>query len=298
MTKEQTKDDSAGEQTRKGDNPAEEQTQSKTRSVGNQARLKKPKKQIWRLILEVIMMLVWAGSSVIASQIVVGCLMLWIMGAENFNTPVATAVYSALAYTIAVGLVVCVPALITRKVRKSDSSKNKAGKLSALIDRTTLGLRGLPTWTDIGLAPVGYIIYILLAAGLVALFSTFPWFNAGQVQEVGFSFQVSGFDRLVAFLTLVVIAPIAEEIIFRGWLYGSMREKIALRYSNTASIIISSLLVSLLFGIVHMQWNVGVNVFALSLVACGLREVTGTIYAGTLLHMVKNGVAFWLLYMI
>ena len=298
MIKEQSKDYVVRKKTRRGGDSAEEQAQSKTRSVGKQARLKKPKKQIWRLILEVLMMLVWAGSSVIASQIVAGYLMLWMMGAENFNTPVATAVYSALAYTVAVGLVVCVPALITRKVRKPGSPKSKVKKRPTLVDRTTLGLRDLPTWTDIGLAPVGYIIYILLAAGLVALFSALPWFNAAEAQEVGFSFQVSGFDRLVAFLTLVVIAPIAEEIIFRGWLYGSMREKIASRYSNTASIIISSLLVSLLFGIVHMQWNVGVNVFALSLVACGLREVTGTIYAGMLLHMVKNGVAFWLLYMV
>jgi membrane protease YdiL (CAAX protease family) len=62
------------------------------------------------------------------------------------------------------------------------------------------------------------------------------------------------------------------------------------------SVIASSLLVSLLFGVVHLQWNVGVNVFALSIVLCSLREITGTIYAGILLHMLKNGVAFWLLY--
>ena len=117
------------------------------------------------------------------------------------------------------------------------------------------------------------------------------------MQDVGFSYYISGADRLVAFVTLVVVAPIAEEVIFRGWLYGKMREKIAAEYSNVASMIISSLLVSILFGLVHMQWNVGVNVFALSLVLCGLREVTGTIYAGILLHMLKNGVAFWLLYM-
>ena len=56
------------------------------------------------------------------------------------------------------------------------------------------------------------------------------------------------------------------------------------------------LITSLVFGVMHFQWNVGVNVFALSVVLCVMREVTGTIYAGILLHMLKNGVAFYLLY--
>ena len=38
------------------------------------------------------------------------------------------------------------------------------------------------------------------------------------------------------------------------------------------------------------------NVFALSVALCVLREITGTIYAGILTHMIKNGVAFYLLY--
>ena len=63
-----------------------------------------------------------------------------------------------------------------------------------------------------------------------------------------------------------------------------------------AAILIANLLVSVLFGLVHMQWNVGINVFAMSVVMCALREITGTIYAGILLHMLKNGVAFYLLY--
>ena len=55
---------------------------------------------------------------------------------------------------------------------------------------------------------------------------------------------------------------------------------------------------SILFGVVHMQWNVGVNVFAMSVVLCGLREITGTIYSGILVHMIKNGLAFYYLYIL
>ena len=70
------------------------------------------------------------------------------------------------------------------------------------------------------------------------------------------------------------------------------------KVSDLWAMIISIFLVSLTFGIVHLQWNVGVNVFAMSIVLCGLREITGTIYAGILLHMLKNGVAFYLLYVL
>ena len=62
--------------------------------------------------------------------------------------------------------------------------------------------------------------------------------------------------------------------------------------------ILSMLLVSLVFGLVHFQWNVGVNVFAMSIVLCGLREITGTIYSGIILHILKNGLAFYLIYVI
>ena len=100
------------------------------------------------------------------------------------------------------------------------------------------------------------------------------------------------------FLTLVVMAPIAEEIIFRGWLYGKMRNALLHKIPEVWGMVISTFIVSLMFGIVHLQWNVGVNVFALSVVLCALREITGTIYAGILTHMIKNGVAFFLLYVI
>lgn len=247
-----------------------------------QARPKMPQKQPakgWgKLILEIFLMMLWVAVAVIASQLVVGYIMIWTLGEDTFVEPVWTTVYTAISYVLAVGLVFLV-------------SRKKVG-------RRQLGLRGWPTWTDIGLAVVGFLAQLILAAALTALFMIFPWFQeiADQSQDVGFSVLNSGLDRVVAFIALVVIAPIAEEIIFRGWLYGIMRRKLSEKVSNVAGMVISILLVSLLFGLVHMQWNVGVNVFATSVVLCGLREVTGTIYAGILVHMLKNGVAFYLLY--
>lgn len=262
-----------------------------------------PKKQVWRIVLKVLLLLIWVAAAVIVAQLIVGYLMLWILGRETFAQPVPTAIYSALSYILALLWIIFVTPKITVKFKNKKELNDNKRKLdskfsSKAMGRDDLGLHGTPTWTDIGLAPVGFVISTLLAAGLVAIFNLFPWFDAEQTQEVGFSVYLAGIDRVVAFIILVVIAPIAEELIFRGWLYGKLRPMLSARMSDRASMLISIFLVSLLFGIVHLQWNVGVNVFAMSIVLCGLREITGTVYAGILTHMIKNGVAFYLLYIL
>ena len=233
-----------------------------------------------RNALAVVLMCVWAMISVIAVQFLIGWILISIIGRDALNQPVWTAVYSALSYVAALLLVVLVP----RKFIK--------------ISKNNLGMKDWPTWTDIGLAPVAFVLHLLLALVLVAIFSSFPWFDANEAQDVGFSIYMSGGDRIIAFITLVIIAPIAEEILFRGWLYGNIRERLNGKLPDWAGILLSIFLVSLVFGMVHLQWNVGVNVFCLSVVLCALREVTGTIYSGILTHMLKNGVAFYLLYVL
>ena len=264
--------------------------------------MKKPvkkagKRDLKRTCLYVLCALVWVGVSVIASQLAVGYIMIFILGTETFVQPVWSGVYSALSYIVALALVIFVPKLVVAKIKATKKLTSEKAE-DKVDERTMLGLRDFPTWTDIGLAPVGFIVYLLLAAGLVGLFSMFPWFDTNEAQDLGFSVYVMGFDRIVAFITLVVLAPIAEELIFRGWLYGRLRKWFSEKTSNTCSMILSIFLVSLLFGIVHLQWNVGVNVFAMSVVMCGLREITGTIYSGILLHMLKNGLAFYLLFVV
>lgn len=264
-------------------------TKKETPKKSEHKKSSKSPKFYFKLIGYAFGILVWVGAAIIASQLIVGYSMLFLLGKETFVQPVPTAIYSALSYILASLLIIFVPPLLLSKIKKASIKS---------ADRTKLGLRGLPTWPDIGLAPVGFIVYLLLAAGFTALFSLFPWFNAEQAQDVGFSTYIAGFDRIIAFITLVVVAPVFEELIFRGWLYGKLRNKFSQNFTEIASIIVSSLLVSLLFGLVHMQWNVGVNVFAMSLVLCALREITGTIYSGIILHMLKNGIAFYLLYVI
>lgn len=251
----------------------------------------------------------WVGLIVIAAQYLIGYALLGILGRDLFAQPIPTAIYSGLTY-IAAFLVIwlltpwLISALQKFLLQRKPAWAHKiwphltADPKPIAASRTELGLQGLPTWTDIGLAPVGLIVSLLLSGLLIALFNFFPWFNSGEAQNLSFSAYIMGADRVIAFLVLVIVAPIAEELIFRGWIYGKLRNLLSDQISERVSIIISILLVSLLFGILHGQWNVGITVFAMSVVMCVLREITGTIYAGTLLHMLKNALAFYLIYVI
>lgn len=244
-----------------------------------------------------IFTLAWTALSMTASQYIIAYPMLWLLG-ENASTPLWTYIYYALTYLLTLAFVILLPPRLFQLAR-NHSTKDQAKTPSKIkgentffnplaTNSTELGLQHLPTFVDIGLAPIGYIVYLFGANLLTNLMTIFPWFQSDQAQEVGFGYFITTGDRILALIALVIIAPVAEEIVMRGWLYGKLRSRLKAP--------IAILLVSLLFGFLHGQWNVGVSVFMLSLVLCSLREVTGTIWSGMLLHILSNGIAFYLLY--
>lgn len=185
-----------------------------------------------------------------------------------FNTITATSVY-----LVAFAIIFGAPYVIKR----------------SKISRKTLGLTRLMSWTDIGLAPLGFVAYAILSTIAVAIVAAiFTGFSADQLQDVGFKALTDRTGYILAFTTLIVIAPIAEEMLFRGYLYGKLRGQVP--------IWVAMIVTSIVFGAVHGQWNVAIDTFVLSMVMCGLREITGSIWAGILLHMIKNTVAFYLLF--
>lgn len=162
--------------------------------------------------------------------------------------------------------------------------------LKRRVTRSQIGLGRVMEWKDIGIGIAGAVVYLLLAMAALMLLQLVPGVNVSQAQELEIG-QVYGVSRMMVFLVLVVITPFVEEVIFRGIFYGGLRAR-GLR------IWVSALVVSLLFGLAHGQLNVGVDVFCLSLVACYARELTGSIWAGVVLHMIKNFVAFAVVFMI
>lgn len=141
----------------------------------------------------------------------------------------------------------------------------------------------------VGLAVVAWGIYMVLTV-IVQLLAArlLPWIDFTQEQQLGFDSLGSGFEVAIAFVVIVVAVPLIEEIVFRGYLYGGVRRHMPWWPA--------AVVVSIVFGAVHGQWNVAFDTFVLSMVACYLRERTGTIWAGVLVHAFKNSVAFYFLF--
>lgn len=153
-----------------------------------------------------------------------------------------------------------------------------------------LGVARMPIIRDIGLGLIAWGAYMPLTIAVQYIAGILiPWINIDQQQEIGFESLVGSVDIVAAFIVIVIAAPIIEEVIFRGYLYGSLRPRMPWW--------VAGIIVSILFGAVHGQWNVGLDTFVLSMVACYLREQTGAIWSGILLHALKNSLAFYILFL-
>lgn len=85
---------------------------------------------------------------------------------------------------------------------------------------------------------------------------------------------------IIQILVVAIIAPICEELVFRGVLYG---------YSKRIfGVIISVILVSIMFGLVHMNIEQGVFAFLFSLCLLFAYEKFTTIWAPILMHVFNN----------
>ncbi|MEO5499698.1 MAG: type II CAAX endopeptidase family protein [Candidatus Saccharimonadales bacterium] len=151
-----------------------------------------------------------------------------------------------------------------------------------------LGIHKLPTRSILWLPFVLWLAYMVVTIIVAAVTSNLPFVDSDQVQDVGFTDISVLYEYILVFIALVILPPVAEELLFRGYLFGRIRERFGFW--------LTTIVVSVVFGIVHMQWNVGIDVAVLSIFLCYLREKTGTIWASMVLHAIKNGVAYVLLF--
>jgi membrane protease YdiL (CAAX protease family) len=231
----------------------------------------------WHKSWMILILPVWVVVSFYIAQVILLGL-IWLLNFFHIslgflNPTVANTLLSALLYIITLILVGAVPLII----KKYHTTK------------TEIGLQRLPSWSDILITPAGLIVYLILSS-LLMLFAThfLTWIDINQAQNTGFSHLNQRYEYILAFLTLVVVAPIAEETLFRGYLYGKLKKFMPF----WAAIIITSVV----FGAIHGQWDLAIDTFALSVVLCVLRETTGSLWSSILLHMTKNGIAFFILF--
>lgn len=157
------------------------------------------------------------------------------------------------------------------------------------IRRQGFGALGFkkPKASDFGWLAFSVVLYIILLTIGMVLASNIPGFDADQQQDIGYQ-GGAPLELIIAFFGLVVLPPLAEEMLFRGFMYRGL----ASRWPK----IIAAVVTSLLFALVHFQWNVGVDVFILSMVLIFLYERTKNLWMCIFLHGLKNGLAFIVLF--
>ena len=110
-----------------------------------------------------------------------------------------------------------------------------------------------------------------------------PGFNSQQAQSNDFTAS-NGSNPMIALIALVIIPPIIEETVFRGFIFPAFAKK----WGTIWGAIISSLM----FGFAHLQPNVSAYTFVLGLLLCFLYVRLKSIFPGMLFHMLNNYLAF------
>jgi len=92
------------------------------------------------------------------------------------------------------------------------------------------------------------------------------------------------------FLLAAVVAPIVEEIAFRGVLYGHLRGVVSPRI-RVASALVAALVSSFIFAVVHPQGVLFVPALGgLAVGFCIFRELRGSLIAPMVAHGINNAV--------
>ncbi len=121
---------------------------------------------------------------------------------------------------------------------------------------------------------------VVLMASSVVLEPLLLLFPKEEYQNVTDMVGLGGW----AILSVVVCAPVLEEILFRGLIFESCRE----RFGSGAAVLISALL----FGLVHGVPVQIINAFVVGLIFGYVYLRTGSLLSVILLHVVNNGIAY------
>jgi CAAX protease family protein len=148
------------------------------------------------------------------------------------------------------------------------------GKVSIAEALRRLGVRGFGG-EAIGWMVVATIAYLIFAAAYAAIF------GVPEQEDIA-----EGFGALpVQVLLIVIAAPISEELLFRGLIFGGIRKHMPR--------IAAALVAGLIFGALHALTGLSAvpPLIFFGFVLCLLYEKTGSVVPGIILHMLNNSVA-------
>ncbi len=148
---------------------------------------------------------------------------------------------------------------------------------------------GRPTWATFGLRPFDRSAYKWLALAFLAYYAMAILYAAifnppseelpkelGAEEGVGLAIATG--------VLLIGVAPVAEEIFFRGFLYQAFR--------NSYGVWPGAILSGLVFGVIHFEFFKLVQLAILGVILALLFERTRSLWPPIMLHAVNNTLAF------
>ena len=148
---------------------------------------------------------------------------------------------------------------------------------------STFGMRTTPWLRALGWTALVYLVFVVCALIYSAIIGPSPQQDlVDDLKDQRSLAVLIGFALMVGFL-----APIAEELFFRGFLFGVLRERIGVAWAAAIG--------GTIFGLVHV---VGTPVRTLGILIvlgvglCVLYQVTNSLLPGIALHSLNNAVAF------
>ena len=148
------------------------------------------------------------------------------------------------------------------------------------------GLRATAFWPAVGWAALGVFSFYLVSAVYAGLVQ--PDAEQDVVESLGG--DEGTFGLVIAGLMVIAVAPVVEEIFFRGFFYRALRSRFP--------IVLAALMDGLLFGVIHFNFDGAEGLLILPPLAllgfifCLVYEKTGSLYPVIGMHAFNNALAY------
>ena len=131
------------------------------------------------------------------------------------------------------------------------------------------------------------VLYVVMLFPLVTFINSVSMLFVDNT-VVGLSDQILGMPMWQMFLSIGIFGPFVEEVVFRGFFLQS--------YQRTGRIIASMILSSILFGLMHMNFNQFAYGAVMGLMLALLVEATGSVLTSFIAHATFNSIEVILMY--
>jgi len=148
------------------------------------------------------------------------------------------------------------------------------------------GIKKIGILKTIGLIFTAYILYLSISL----LITTFILYTGLKIpgyqiqEEIVPMFGTDTFSLVVAGILIVGLAPIIEEIFFRGFLLRTL--------ANKSGVFLGSIVSAAIFAVFHMQWQSIIPIFILGLIINSIVIKSRSIIPAIGFHIFNNALAF------